>query len=85
MGLDKPCRVCGKPIHYTYAGPVEGVCGSCTDKRRSGGRVRPYHRGMVVGGRAPKRRSTASVVVLLSLVIVGGGAAVVAILRLLLG
>ena len=34
VGLDKPCRVCGQPIHFTYSGPVEGVCGRCVDERK---------------------------------------------------
>ena len=82
---DKPCSVCGKPIHYTYSGPVEGVCGRCTDKRRrGGGSVRPYHRGMVIG-RAPKRRSKAAIAVFVTIVIVGGAVAVAAALGLLFG
>ncbi len=85
VGLDKPCRVCGKPIHYTYSGPVEGVCGRCTDKRgRRGGSVRAYHRGMVFD-RAPKRRSKAAIAVLLTIVIVGGAVAVAFALGLLVG
>ena len=84
LRLDKPCRVCGEPIHHTYAGPVEGVCGRCADKRRGRG-VRAYHRGMIVEGRVPKRRSTASVVVLLCIVVVVGSVAVAVALSLLLG
>ena len=84
VGLDKPCRKCGAPIHHTYAGPAEGVCGRCADKRR-GRRVRAYHRGMVVEGRAPKRRSTASIVALIVIVMVVGAVAVAFALSLLLG
>jgi hypothetical protein len=76
--------VCGRPIHHKYAGPVEGVCGRCTDKR-GGRRVRAYHRGMIVGGRSPKRRSTASIVLLIFIVIVFGAAGVAVALGLLLG
>ncbi|MHC4338755.1 MAG: hypothetical protein ACYSX0_00895 [Planctomycetota bacterium] len=84
IGLDKPCQVCGKPIHYTYAGPVEEVCGRCTDKRR-GRRVRAYHRGMTAKDRAPNRRSTTSIVVLISIVMVVGAVVVAFALSLLLG
>ena len=84
VGLDKPCRVCGKPIHYTYSGPVEGICGRCADKRPRR-RVRPYHRGMTVGGTAPMRRSTASTVVRLTIVMLVCVAAGLSALILLLG
>ncbi len=75
-------------MHYTYSGPVEGVCGRCADKRRTKG-VRAYHRGMVVRRNARKqRRSKASMVVLVCvlLVVLGVGAAVVtAVFRFMLG
>jgi len=85
VGLDKPCSKCGKPIHYSYVGPVEGVCGRCVDKRVRKRRVRPYHMGMTVGGRAPKRRSNASTVVVLILVMVVGSVLVAVALGKLLG
>lgn len=84
VGLDKQCSRCGAPIHHTYVGPVEGVCGRCTDKRR-GKRVRTRRVALHGNGPAPKRRSTASAVVLISVVMVGGAAAVVLVLRMLLG
>jgi len=31
LGADVPCRQCGEPIYFNYRGPVEGVCGKCTD------------------------------------------------------
>jgi len=34
VGLDTPCRKCGRPIYYNYKGPVEGLCGRCTDGTR---------------------------------------------------
>jgi len=34
VGLDKPCRKCGRPIYYNYKGPVEGLCGRCSDTTR---------------------------------------------------
>jgi len=84
IGLDKPCRVCGKPIHYTYSGPVEGVCGRCADRRRPRGR-RPYHRAMVLHRGGPERPpSKAAAAVKLSLVVVLGAAAVMVALKYLL-
>jgi len=86
LKADKPCKMCGKPVHYTYQGPVEGVCGRCTDKRRARRRnVRPYHRGMVVERRPGRRRSTAATVLLIALVMVGGAVAVAAALGFVLG
>jgi hypothetical protein len=35
VGLDEPCRQCGDPIYYNYRGPVEGLCGKCTDHQLS--------------------------------------------------
>ena len=84
MGLDKPCSKCGEPIHHTYVGPVEGVCGRCSDTRRRN-RVRTRRIGMNVQGRAPKRRSTASTVLLVCVVMVGGAAAVAYALSRFLG
>ncbi len=31
VGLDKPCRKCGRPIYFNYKGPVDGLCGRCSD------------------------------------------------------
>ena len=84
VGLDKPCSKCGAPIHNTYVGPVEGVCGRCSDKRR-GRRVRTRRLGMDVRGHAPKRRSTASTVVLISIVMVVGAVGGTYVLSRLLG
>ncbi len=42
VALDKPCSLCGQPVHHTYQGPIEGICGRCGDKvtkkRRTGGK-----------------------------------------------
>ena len=85
VGLDKPCRVCGKPIHYTYSGPADGVCGRCADKRRPR-RTRSYHRGTVVSRGEPGRhQSTTTIAVRICIVLVVGVIAVMAVLRLLLG
>ncbi len=32
VGLDKPCSQCGQPIYFNYRGPIEGICGKCTDR-----------------------------------------------------
>lgn len=84
LALDKPCKVCGEPVHYAYSGPIEGVCGRCTDRRR-GRRARAYHKGMVVPRPQPGRRSTASAIVLISVVMVVGAVAVAYVLNQLLG
>jgi len=34
VGLDKPCTMCGSAIYFNYEGPLEGICGNCTDKLR---------------------------------------------------
>jgi len=34
VGLDKPCTMCGTTIYFNYQGPLEGVCGNCTDDLR---------------------------------------------------
>lgn len=89
VALDKPCRVCGKPIHYSYSGPIEGVCGRCTDaqksKRRPPMRRRGYHRAMVVDRGAGKERSPASSVMLILTIVAVGGAAVAMLLHKFLG
>ncbi|MHC4957862.1 MAG: hypothetical protein ACYTGN_05755 [Planctomycetota bacterium] len=32
LGADKPCSACGQPIYFGYKGPLDGVCGKCTDR-----------------------------------------------------
>jgi len=34
VGLDKPCGLCGTAIYFNYQGPLDGVCGNCTDDLR---------------------------------------------------
>jgi hypothetical protein len=46
VGLDVPCRKCGRPIYYNYKGPVEGLCGRCTDTS---------HKAVRLGGRNSRR------------------------------
>ena len=31
LGLDRPCRLCDQTMYFGYSGPLEGVCGRCTD------------------------------------------------------
>lgn len=88
IGLDKPCRVCGKPVHRTYSDLTDGVCGSCADKRRPAPPkgIRPYHRAMVVRRGEPSRpQSATAVAVKICIAIAVGVAAVMVVLRLLLG
>jgi hypothetical protein len=52
VGLDVPCRKCGRPIYYNYKGPVEGLCGRCTDGSRKAARFATSRRiGFFEGGR----------------------------------
>jgi hypothetical protein len=48
LGLDKPCSMCGSAIYYNYKGPVQGICGKCTDHLRR--RFAPRGSGPI-GGR----------------------------------
>ena len=84
VGLDKPCSKCGAVIHHSYVGPVEGVCGRCSDTRRKK-RVRTRRIGMNAGPRVPKGRSTASNILLVGAAMVAGAAAVVFVLSKLMG
>ena len=34
LGMDKPCSHCGSPIYFNYSGPLDGICGKCTDVLR---------------------------------------------------
>jgi hypothetical protein len=84
VGLDKPCRSCGKPVHYTYAATGGGLCGRCADRRRPK-RARGYHRGTVVErGGSGRRSSPAAIAAKLIVVVVLGGAAVMVALRYLM-
>ena len=70
VGLDKPCRKCGKPVSYLYKGPVEGVCGQCTDSRRRMP-TRAHAHGIVVDRRRAGRRGRSLVAVIALLLVVG--------------
>jgi hypothetical protein len=64
VGLDAPCQKCGRPIYYNYKGPVEGLCGRCTD----GSRDKPprFARSRRIGffqGRGRRRRIAGTAVV----------------------
>jgi hypothetical protein len=81
VGLDKPCRSCGKPVHYTYAATTNGLCGRCADRRRPK-KGRGYHRGIVLDRGGSRRRSSAAAVAMKTLaVVLLGGAAVMVALR----
>lgn len=51
VGLDTPCGMCSGVIYFNYRGPIDGICGKCTDdlRTRLGGRC-------VTGGQ-PRQRS----------------------------
>jgi len=87
VGLDKPCRVCGKPVHYSYAALMDGMCGSCADKGRpKKPQLRPYHRATVLQRGEPGQPASATAVaVKICVAIVIGVVAVMAVLRMLLG
>jgi len=55
VGLDKPCRQCGRPIYFNYRGPIEGVCGKCTDRALRGARRRPRGRVTHLADRSPRK------------------------------
>jgi hypothetical protein len=57
VGLDKPCKVCGRPVYFNYKGPVEGVCGRCSDRKRRPSRRR--RRGLLRTGEGAPRLSPA--------------------------
>jgi hypothetical protein len=40
VGLAKPCSISGGAIYFNYSGPLDGICGKCTDqlRRRLGAR-----------------------------------------------
>jgi hypothetical protein len=53
VGLDKPCTQCGRPIYFNYQGPIEGVCGRCADRRRTGSRPARRTRTILVDRSGP--------------------------------
>jgi len=68
VGLDVPCRKCGRPIYFNYKGPVEGLCGRCTDGSRKTVRLRSSRRiGFFEGKRS---RGWVTIVIVLSIAVV---------------
>ena len=48
VGLDQPCGNCGEVIYFNYQGPLQGICGKCTDILRHRLRARNCDSGTVV-------------------------------------
>lgn len=65
VGLDAPCQKCGRPIYFNYKGPVEGLCGRCTDggARSTAARFSRSRRIGFFEGRGRRRRIAGTVVV----------------------
>ena len=72
VGLDTPCKKCGRPIYYNYKGPVEGLCGRCTDTTRKPPRFQRSRRIGFFEGR--RSRGWITIVIVLSLAVVAVGA-----------
>ena len=75
VGLDKPCRKCGKPIYFRYKGPVEGLCGRCSDTGKRA--TRPFQKSRRIGffrraARAAGVSTTLFVVVLIAVLAIFG-------------
>ncbi|HEX5136711.1 MAG TPA: hypothetical protein VFY93_07050 [Planctomycetota bacterium] len=71
VGLDVPCTKCGRPIYYNYKGPVDGVCGRCTDTIRKPQRPRNSRRIGFFEGR--RSRGWITIVIILSLAVLAAG------------
>jgi hypothetical protein len=73
VGLDVPCKKCGRPIYYNYKGPVEGLCGRCTDTTKKPARLPRNSRriGFFEGRRS---RGWITIVIVLSLACLAAGA-----------
>jgi len=55
LGMDKPCSQCGSPIYFNYSGPLDGICGKCTDVLRRRLAPRPGMRFSGRSGHATRR------------------------------
>lgn len=70
VGLDVPCKKCGRPIYYNYKGPVEGVCGRCADGAKKAARFSRSRRiGFFEGRRRGGRAIFAVVAVVVAAVV----------------
>ena len=76
LGLDTPCNVCGKAIYFNYQGPLDGICGNCTDHLRR--KLAP--RGRSGGPVIQKTRTSGFGVGTVILAFVAGAAAAVIVL-----
>ena len=54
LGMDKPCSQCGSPIYFNYSGPLDGICGKCTDVVRR--RLAPRQGAQTHGLNGPSKR-----------------------------
>lgn len=72
VGVDRPCRACGRPIYFNYKGPIEGLCGRCTDRELA--RARPVsvrRRRSILPGREGVARAALFVAVFLAGLVAG--------------
>jgi hypothetical protein len=56
LGMDKPCSQCGSPIYFNYSGPLDGICGKCTDVLRRRLAPRQGAHGHGLSGQSNRRR-----------------------------
>jgi hypothetical protein len=72
VGLDVPCTKCGRPIYYNYKGPVEGLCGRCSDTTRRPRRPLNSRRIGFFEGKRSRGWITIVIVLSLACLAVGG-------------
>ncbi|MHC4939943.1 MAG: hypothetical protein ACYTHK_13320 [Planctomycetota bacterium] len=82
LGLDKPCSMCGSAIYFNYSGPLEGICGKCTDQLRR--RLSPRAGGPGGGRLAGREKSGFGIGSLILAFLCGAAAAVIILLNGLL-
>ena len=49
--MDRACRQCGRTIYFNYRGPIDGICGRCTDRALAKRKGRTRTRTVMVEGR----------------------------------
>jgi len=72
VGLDVPCKKCGRPIYFNYKGPVEGLCGRCADTVRRPQMPRHSRRIGFFAGKRSRGWKTIVIFLLLAVLGVGG-------------